>query len=253
MAVAAKLTLAIKRALKVRGHTYAWLAHELGVSESTIKRLLSRGQMSLERFDAMCVALRLEVADLLKLASTPTDTVRELTLQQEQVLADHPKALAVFYMLLNGWSSERAAKECRLSSSELIRILTRLDRINVLELLPRNRVRLLVPKDHLWRPNGPLRTRYRQEALQEFFTSTFSDPEQYLRFEIGLLSGAGVDQLKRRIDRVTREFNELADLDAGLPQGIGKKPVAVLVAFRPWDVMWILRQAEMRTSSAKPG
>ena len=48
---------AVKRQLKARGLRYSDLAARLGVSEPTVKRLLSRGGITLERLDRICAAL----------------------------------------------------------------------------------------------------------------------------------------------------------------------------------------------------
>lgn len=250
MSVHAEVSRAIKLALRTRGHTYAWLAEKVGVSESSVKRLLSRGGITLERLDAICAALNLDLADLLQAGSSPPETMRQLTLEQEEALADDPQTLAMFYMLLNGWTASRAAAACRLSPPRLIRILTRLDRINVINLLPGNRVRLLVTKDHLWRPNGPLRKRYRQEAMNDFVKSPFTQGDEYLRFEVGHLGASGIDQLRRRIDRLTREFTELTELEKRFPLQERNHTVALVLAFRPWDYMRFLQSAEIGMPSS---
>lgn len=239
MSIAAQFTKAIKHALKANGRTYASLASQLGISESSVKRLLSRGGISLERLDAICAALELEVGDLVQLVARDVDHEHTLTLEQEEALAADAKLLVVLYMLLNGWTSERVAADCELSRAEVVHLLARLDRLRLIELLPGNRVRPRLSRDHVWRSNGPLRKQYRDEALLDFVSSSFPDPEEYLRFEIGLLGPSGVDQLKRRFDRLTQEFNELVTLDSRVTTH-PTKPVAVVLAFRPWDFMWIL-------------
>ena len=44
--------------------TYADLARALGMAESSVKRMLARGDMPLSRVDAICRALKLDFADL---------------------------------------------------------------------------------------------------------------------------------------------------------------------------------------------
>ena len=235
MALALHFAAAIKDALKARGRTYAWLAARLSLSEASVKRLLSRGGISLERLDAICEALELDGNDLLDLARDREDGVRELTLEQEQSLAEDSTSLVVFYMLLNGLSQERIARECGLAEATLTGALARLDRLKLITLLPGNRVRLRLGKDHTWRPNGPLRRRYREQALRDFVSSPFAAEGEYLRFEVGLLGQSGLDQLKKRIDRLAQEFNQLADLEGRTPADAAKRRITLALAFRPWD------------------
>jgi len=246
MSIATHFAAAIKQALKARGHTYAWLAAKLALSESSVKRLLSRGGISLERLDAICEALELETDDLLELARIQDDGSRELTFEQEQALAENAALLVVFYMLLNGWTTERVAKDCSLGEAELTRILTRLDRLKLIVLLPGNRFRLRVTKDHVWRPNGPLRRRYRAQALRDFVTSPFSGDGEHLRFEVGLLGQSGLAQLKKRIDRLVQEFNQLTDLDARVPPHVAKRQITLVLAFRPWDFTRVVQTHEVQ-------
>ena len=44
--------------------TYADLARALGMAESSVKRMLARGDMPLSRVDAICRALKPDFADL---------------------------------------------------------------------------------------------------------------------------------------------------------------------------------------------
>ena len=58
------LILALKKELKAARMTYADLARELGMAESSVKRMLAKGDMSLSRIDAICRALKLDFAEL---------------------------------------------------------------------------------------------------------------------------------------------------------------------------------------------
>ncbi len=44
--------------------TYADLAQALGMAESSVKRMLAKGDMPLSRIDAICRALRTDFAEL---------------------------------------------------------------------------------------------------------------------------------------------------------------------------------------------
>ena len=50
---------ALKKELKSAQMTYADLARQLGMAESSVKRMLSKGDMPLSRIDAICRALAL--------------------------------------------------------------------------------------------------------------------------------------------------------------------------------------------------
>ena len=59
-----QLRAAIKQQLKARNLHYADLALAIGLSEASVKRLLSRGGITLERLDAICEFLGTDVYEL---------------------------------------------------------------------------------------------------------------------------------------------------------------------------------------------
>ena len=59
MSTTADLVLALKQELKAADMTYADLAQALGMEESSVKRMLSKGDISLARVDAVCRAIKM--------------------------------------------------------------------------------------------------------------------------------------------------------------------------------------------------
>ena len=64
MSTTASLVQVLKAELKRAGITYAALARELGLAESSVKRMLARGDMPLARVDAICRVLKTDFAEL---------------------------------------------------------------------------------------------------------------------------------------------------------------------------------------------
>ena len=60
MSTTAELVLALKQELKAADMTYADLAQALGMAESSVKRMLSKGNMSLSHVDAVCRAIKID-------------------------------------------------------------------------------------------------------------------------------------------------------------------------------------------------
>jgi hypothetical protein len=69
---------------------------------------------------------------------------------------------------------------------------------------------------------------------REFLDSSFAGAGEKFAFVGGLLSRASLGQLQHSIDRVAREFDELARRDAALPLAERSSSGAVL-ALRPWE------------------
>ena len=80
------LIQALKNELKAAGMTYAGLARELGLAESSIKRIFAKGDMPLSRIDEICRALKIDFADLARQVVEAQPLRRELTLAQEKAV-----------------------------------------------------------------------------------------------------------------------------------------------------------------------
>ena len=61
-----RIILALKRALRSRGITYAMLAKRISLSEPSVKRILSRGSLSLPRLERICEATGISLEELMR-------------------------------------------------------------------------------------------------------------------------------------------------------------------------------------------
>ena len=94
---------ALKRLLKARGHTYADAAPVIGLSEASVKRLFAGGELSLQRLEALCDWLGVDIADVVGLAQAEQPLLTELTPAQERELLADPSLLLVAFLTLNHW------------------------------------------------------------------------------------------------------------------------------------------------------
>lgn len=234
MAQVALLIGELKRHLKAQGITYAALARQLGLSESSVKRLFARQSFSLRRLEEILALVGLEIGDLVAMANERREFLTELTPEQEAALLADPKQLLVTYLLINGWPLAEITRTFAIDEPELERLLIRLHRARIIELLPFNRVKLLTARNFTWRKNGPVQRFFEQEVQREFLSSSFTGPGEHLRFVAGLLSPASLAQMQQSIDRIAREFDELVRRDAALPLG-EKNSCSAVFAVRPWE------------------
>jgi transcriptional regulator with XRE-family HTH domain len=227
---------ALKRSLKARGMTYAELARRVRLSEASIKRIFARGTFSLARLEQICGALGLSMAELVQMAAPHVQQTRQqLTLDQEQALADDPRALATFHLLLNGYRSAAVAAELGLGERELRRILVRLDAAGLIELAPKMKVRLRTSNVIAWRPDGPVRRTYEAQVKNEFLRAQFDGKNELLNFVSAELSPASITVVMRKLEALARDFADLAALDASLSNdGDNKRSMGLMLAMRPW-------------------
>lgn len=234
MTETSQLIAALKKLLKEQGVTYRDIGRALRLSEASVKRIFAAESLSLERLEEVCRFLDLKIYELARLAHLgAAHDVSVLSEAQEGALAQNRELLACFYLLLNAWTPGRVAQRLGLNEPQLTRLLAALDRLELIELHPGNRVRPLTARTILWRKGGPIRRLYERQIKAEFLEGEFDGRDELMVFETGELSDASLAVLEKRIDRLAREFETLADADLG-SEPERRKAVGLLVALRPW-------------------
>lgn len=235
MSQIAGLLATLKRELKSQGITYADVAVQLGLSESSVKRMFSEAKLSLERLESLCQVVGMELSDLVQRMTDERKRLEMLTEEQEREVAEDPRLLLVAVCALNRWTFEEIIATYALDEHECIRHLAKLDRLKLLELLPLNRFRLTVANDFRWIPDGPILRFFQREVEPGFMQSAFTGPGERLVFRSGMLSRGSNATFLKKIDRLAAEFKELHDDDAGLSleERFG---TSLLVALRPWEL-----------------
>ena len=237
-----ELLRALKKCIRAKGLTYKDVADALELSEASVKRIFSEGTFTISRLEQVCRFLDMSIYDLARLTRLGADDeAAQLTLEQEQGLADDPLALTYFYLLLTGRTPEKIAKEFGLDDQQQTTMLVRLSRLKLVELYPNNSGRLLTTRRVEWRPNGPIRKLYERQVIESFMNDRFAGRNQHMVFDTGELSEASVKVLFKKFEKVVQDFDELADLDISMPEQ-KKKAYAMLIAFRPWAYWAILEK-----------
>ena len=224
---------ALKRSVRARGVTYAELARRLRLSEASVKRMFSRGSFTLARIEEVLAAVELDLYEVARMTRSASRSI-QLTDEQETGLAKDERLLAVFWLLVNGWSFEQILERFAITRAELTVAFARLEKLKLIEWGPRERARLLVARDFVWRTGGPAKKAYAQRVLAEFLHGRFDTPLERLRFESRELSAESAALIKRKLDELVAEFNERAEADSALPPE-RRVAVALLAACRPWE------------------
>jgi len=225
----------LKKVLKARGMTYADLALALRVSTPTVKRLFSQRSFTLERLEEILKVIELDFYELARMSHGRRSGPAELSVEQESALAKDARLFTVFWLLCNEWRFEEIVTEFRLGAAQITSYFARLERLRLIDWRPGNRARLRVPKHYVWRAGGPLRKAFGLKVVTEFMRARFDAPHDAFHFEAQELSAESAIVVKRRLERVAAEINELVEIDAATP---AKKRVTlgVLLACRPWSI-----------------
>ena len=234
MSTTADLVAALKKELKTAQMTYADLAQQLGMAESSVKRMLAKGDMPLSRIDAICRALALDFADLARHVADNQPLLRELTPEQERAVVADKKLLLIAICVLSQWTLEQVTTAYRLTEAEGIQYLAQLDRIGIIELRPFNRYRLKLAKTFRWRPHGAVMNYFREHALLDYFAGGFDGPGEGVLLVHGAISRSLAPAFMERMQRVAHDFAQQHLADQKLPQS-EREGYTLLLALRSWE------------------
>ncbi|NOR19714.1 MAG: helix-turn-helix domain-containing protein, partial [Xanthomonadales bacterium] len=138
MAQTRELIKTLKTALKAQAKTYADVAIELGLTEASVKRLFSQQSFSLTRLDRVCHLLDMEITDLVQQMNEQQQHLQQLTIEQEKEVTADVMLTLVAVCVLNRWTMKDIMSYYHIRETECVRHLAKLDRLMVIELLPKN-------------------------------------------------------------------------------------------------------------------
>lgn len=259
MPKASTLIDVLRRELKVKRITYQELARRIGVSESSVKRMFSTKSLTLQRLDQILDASEISLHDL-TLRSYEESLIEELTYEQEEELIRDPKKFIVAVSAMNFFSLEQIVDIYAISEPEVIAYLVRLDHLGILELMPNNRIKLLLSRTFRWRPNGPIQRFHQRESFADYLNSTFCGKHEIMQFLSVMLSKQSSAAFLTRLKQLARDISDQHQLDAVLPLD-EKHRMSFMLSARPWipnyfqalvRPEYIAKHAEKRRKANQP-
>jgi DNA-binding Xre family transcriptional regulator len=248
MSTTADLVLVLKKELKSAQMTYADLAQGLGMAESSVKRMLAKGDMALSRIDAICRVLKLDFAELARRVADAQPLLKELTQEQEKAVVSDKKLLLCAICVLSQWTAEQITAEYRLSEAECIKAFAQLDRLGIIELRPLNRYRLKLAKTFRWRPHGPVMNFFREHVALDYFSGGFDRTGECMLLVHGSVSRGIAPSFVDRLQRVAQDFAQQHQADQRLPER-ERDGYTLVLAMRGWEFTAF---TQLRRTSGKP-
>jgi DNA-binding Xre family transcriptional regulator len=238
----------LKQELRKRRINYRQVADALELSETSVKRLFSDEAFSIKRLEKVCELLNLDISDLVHLMEKNIELTTQLSRQQEQELVSDVKLLLVTLLLMNKLEFTDIIAIYDISETEGIQLLARLDRMNLIELLPGNRVKLMVSPNFEWIPRGPMQQFFENRVQLEFLESSFTKAGEFRVFASGMISTSANAEIVRKMQHLAKEMYDMNLESEALPleQRFG---TSLMMAIRPWEIQVfqdLRRQADTR-------
>ena len=223
----------IRQRLKANGLTYRDVAQALGVAEISIKRWITQENLTIGQLTTIAELFGQTAVELMQDAEEPY--LRQMTLEQEQEIAEDVRLMLVTACALRYWTLEDIVEVYDLTEEECIDYLRVLERIRVIDLLPKNRIRLRMARDFGAIPDGPLQHYFRGRIQQSFFSSDFKGPHEQYRTFRATLTPAAISQFGKFMNQIRLTLDELhkESRQAPLKQRI---PFFVCFAYRDWEL-----------------
>ena len=227
------LVTALKAELRRAGITYAKLAGELGLAESSVKRIFAKGDMPLSRIDEVLAVLRMDFADLARQVALASPPRQQLTLEQERAVVADPKLLLAAICVLSQWTLEQIVQAYSLTTPQALACLLALDKLGFLELRANNRYRLRIDKTFRWRPDGPVMRYFRQQAVGDYFAGDFGGDGELLTLVHGQISTPQAALFNERLQRLAQDFAQQHLADQKLPAA-ERTAYTMVIGMRSW-------------------
>lgn len=228
------LVQTLKKILKAKGITYKGLSLELNISEASVKRIFSENTFTLDRFCDVCEHIGISLQELLELSDLVC-TQSEYTYSniQESFFVKKPQHLAFFDLLIRFGSVKKVLANFQVSKKELHSYLSNLERLDLIEWLPNDKVKFLTSRSIKWQSNGILRQSFRTKAIKEFMLNNFNAKSEHLSLQSIQLSQKSQKIISEKIQILNDEIANIASMEEQL--GIKRENIGVLIAKRPWE------------------
>jgi transcriptional regulator with XRE-family HTH domain len=227
------LLKALKRTLKHKGITYSVLAKKTNQSEANIKRIFSKESISVSQLETLCNVAEIELFELIKISKPRESLYDRFTEEQELELASTPKMFAILYLLAAGKPTKSILAQYEFTEVLFKRYVLKLDRLGLVELLPKDKIRSKITPNIAWITGGPLEKKYSSEVSKEFMNSSFSGKNEALKLLNGSFSESSIQILSRQMDKYVEKFKELSELDSSADRKLCK-PISTVIGYRPW-------------------
>ncbi len=135
--------------------------------------------------------------------------------------------------MINGWGYQNILDHYAVNAPTLVSYLLKLEKLRIIDLLPGNRIKLLISPNFSWRNNGPVHLVLSQIVLKTFLEGDIDKSGGVIHFVSGMLSEESHAEILKLINQLTMKFNERKHQDHDLPFHL-RHGFSLALAIRPW-------------------
>ena len=171
------LLATLKQLLRERKIGYQAIAESLEVSLPTVKRMLNKPNLPLDRLYAICRIAQLDPVDVFSRAAKGRPQHTVMTEEQDTLFFERPEFLSYFMKLAEGLSPDEIADAESLPARSTQRYLAGLEKVGLIERDTGTKIRLLVAPPFGFGPDSRVLRAQHAEFLQHVVSQVLS-PER---------------------------------------------------------------------------
>lgn len=235
------ILITLKGQLKAKGYTYSDLATYLGISEVTVKRILTGRSLSLKFIIAICDFLNISFLDMASLAKMQSGhEVYVLNSEQDKFFATNPRSYIIFINLYRRTPVEKVMADWNLTEKSFFSLLRIYEKLKLIDLYSNNNFKfkmsglVRIPRGHL----SKVLEKYDQQFLQYIQESSGNNKNHFFQSSEVLISPEHVEEFRAVIIKAVKDFNENAYFDETMLPQSKTQSVRLLIAFSPYESNW---------------
>lgn len=225
----------LRSIIKGSDFTYEDLGKKLKLSTISVKRLLSGATpITLDRIEEICNVLEIDFYELAKLSKYGTQSAKGmLTLEQEKALAEDDRMFSVFYLAVMGMRMEEIGEICNFTKDQVLKLVLKLESFGILELHPKDKMKIKVYRKSRWNFNGPLHRKHMVAMATDFAETVFVEPDAYRFFFNCPLSFDSKTKALTKLREVSAEIERLSEVDMAI-ENRAETSLSILIGARTW-------------------
>ena len=210
----------LKKSLKRQGTSYAELARQLDVPESTLKKWFNAKDGSFNRIDMICEAMGLSIFGVIRNAEEQNVQTFTFSDAQQKYFMKDKEAFAIYWLVVyERLSTTEVMEKLRIEKSVLNKALLRLDKIGLVQLGADDNLRIPKMRPIRWKFEGE----FMIELLREWVTEIFQDnltnkKDSMMMLQFFQLTPQYEEELKRDIALLEEKYARRTILELKNPE-----------------------------------
>lgn len=228
-----QLLAALKSLLKQQGRTYKEVAEWLALSEGSVKRMLSKGDMRLDRLMTILSYLGRSMTDLVNIMDAESKQISQIDEAQERELVADIPALLTALAVLSQLSFDEIKQHYGFDAVQVENALLKLDKMHIISLLPNNHYQLNVSANFRWLAGGPIQRFFMENLAANYVSKPLAAGDELL-MSGAMLSDESNQKLNQLLNDFMQHFQQLNVIDRALPLAEKNATFIVLAKRQNW-------------------